>query len=342
MGLLVYWLLFWPVRPPLVIATVTQYDYPLPPNAWTAEDQESLMALDGQGIVRCRMEKDAGSRSTDPVYGVPAGEVADYNAKWTGLSEKAAFAMLEAKIREAEQNPGGPRKDVVLLYVGMHGVVNKDGEPCLVPPGPFAHDSSKWFSAKTSARTVVRQEKEGGQVRRLLRLQPRRCRLEPGLAVCGLFPAAGRHAQRPGLRQRVRHNLLGSGPDQLDRAGTQGFGVRPFSLPRLAGQGGQVRRKPNNVVTLQELFRYLRVNVSDWVKTYRDDEQTPMLFGKEGPMTSTSSKKDDFPLVAVPEYPRDESPASDGGEPSGQWEEIAKAWEKPRSSARAAPRRGVP
>ena len=101
---LIYWLIPWPVRPPLLIATVTQYDYPLPPNAWAEEDQGLLLGLDGnQKIVRCSLEKDG------------KGEVADYNTQWTGLSEQTAFAKLEAKLREAEERPGRTEEEFVML-----------------------------------------------------------------------------------------------------------------------------------------------------------------------------------------------------------------------------------
>src|SRR5208282_3985674 len=144
----------WPVRPPLLIATVTQYDYPLPPNAWTEEDQALLMGLDGQSIVKCVKLKDG------------TKEVADCNALWKDVhDEKTGFDKLESQLRAAEAKPGGPNKNVVLMYINMHGAVNGDGEPCLIPPGAKAHDCSTWFSAKK----LLQQLFAGGKARKDLK-----------------------------------------------------------------------------------------------------------------------------------------------------------------------------
>jgi len=317
-GYLVYWLLFWPVRPPLLIATITQYDYPLPPNAWTEEDQELLLGLDGnQKIVRCGMEKDG------------KGEVADYNAEWYGLSEKAAFGKLEAKLREAEENPGGPSKNVVMLYISMHGAVRGDGEPCLIPPGPFAHDSSKWFSA----RNLLDQLFSGKAKKRVKYLVFFDCsRVDTdwnlGWLYAGFPQRLGEKVQELAINNL--YVITSSSPGQISWTAPElkGSVFARFLYRGLQGKADRFGGNSDRVVTLSELFRHLSVNVSDWVKTHRDDEQTPMLFGKDGQIDiGKLDKKDDFAVVAVPVDSGDEAPATDSTDSSGHWDEIAKAWE---------------
>ena len=318
-GYLIYWLIPWPVRPPLLIATITQYDYPLPPNAWAEEDQELLLGLDGtQKIVRCGLEKDG------------KGEVADYNAQWTGLAEKAAFAKLEAKLRAAEQNPGGHDKNVVLMYINMHGAVRGDGEPCLIPPGPFAHQSSKWFSAKTLLQQLF-GEKAKKRLKYLVFFDCSRVDADWNLGwlYAGFPQRLGEKVQELAIDNL--YVMTSSGPGQISCTAPelQGSVFGRFLYRGLQGKADTFGGNSDRVVTLGELARYLCSNVSAWVKTHRDEEQTPMLFGKDGRIdVDKLGKKDDFALLDVPADSRDDAPAANGSGPSGQWDGIAKAWQQ--------------
>jgi hypothetical protein len=318
-GLIVV-LLNWRERPPLVIATVTKYDYPLPPNSWTEEDQELLMKLDGQSLVTCKREQQDGS-----------GEVADYNAQWSGLGddaeakEKAAFSILEKKLRAAEKRAGGPNKDVVMMYVNMHGAVRGDGEPCLIPPSPpgplgrtFAYNSSNWFSAKTLLRTLFK-EKTDPRLKYVVFFDCSRVDSDWNL---GWLDA--------GFPQRLGESLhqlaLECSPafDNVYVITSTSAGQVSWTAPELKGSvfghflyhglQGWANRKagwswgPN--VTLGELFRYLNVMVSNYVENHRHDEQTPMLFGKDGPI-DVDKFPNDFALLYVPWYRTDDRPQGD-------------------------------
>ena len=122
--------------------------------------------------------------------------------------------------------------------------------------------------------------------------------------------------------------ITSSGPGQISWTAPelQGSVFGRFLYRGLQGKADKFGGNSDQVVTLGKLFRYLSVNVSDWVKTHRDDEQTPMLFGKDGRIDIDKfGKKDDFALVAVPAEPGDETPPGSGTDPPPHWDGIAKA-----------------
>ena len=123
-------------------------------------------------------------------------------------------------------------------------------------------------------------------------------------------------------------------------AGTPSLVFGRFLYRGLQGKAN-MSGNSDQVVTLGKLFRYLNAGVSDWVKAHRDDEQTPMLFGKDGRIDIDKlGKKDNFALVAVPAEPGDETPPGSGTEPPPHWDEIAKLWEQhEKLRSGGAPRR---
>src|SRR5208337_3984023 len=98
-----------------------------------------------------------------------------------------------------------------------------------------------------------------------------------------------------------------------------------FLYRGLQGEADRDGGNSDHKVTLSELFRYLSVKISGWVRTHRDDEQTPILLGKDGQIDIAKfNKKDDFGLVTVPANSSNEFPTDDAVEPSGNWDRIAK------------------
>ena len=51
-GGFIWWVVYSPVRTPLIVATVTVYDAPIPPNAWAKEDAERFGPLQDDEIVK--------------------------------------------------------------------------------------------------------------------------------------------------------------------------------------------------------------------------------------------------------------------------------------------------
>ena len=129
-GALYYWL-FRPICPPLLVVGVTQYPSPYLPNPWAEEDVGLLEQLD--------LKRD------DVVRYIHL----DVDKKWwSAADEQVAARLLAEQLQEKVNRPGGPNRDVVLLYFNMHGAVNKDGDPCLIPPGVPGGDAKGWFSVE--------------------------------------------------------------------------------------------------------------------------------------------------------------------------------------------------
>ena len=121
------WLVWTPVRTPVLVAVVTADQSPLPPNAWAQEDVERLQ--------RPR----------------PAGS-AEMFADLLGL-ERVGPGRTPPRIgghgpRRPEQGSGGR------LSRPMPGAVNGDGEPCLVPPAPRPWKAANGCASPVAATTL--------------------------------------------------------------------------------------------------------------------------------------------------------------------------------------------
>ena len=97
---------FFPKQTPLIAVAVTDYGAPLPPNSWAAEDVERLKEVNNQYLAYSNISQD-----------------------WT--SEEAGLNKLRDRLATAR--PGGPRRDIIALYLSMHGVLDAAGEPCWLP-----------------------------------------------------------------------------------------------------------------------------------------------------------------------------------------------------------------
>ncbi len=106
----VVWLIWTPVLTPVIVAAALNYEYPLPPNAFAREDAARLTDLHAKEVVKY--------------------SAVDFDANESWLKQLAG--------QVAAAKPGGPRKNVIVIYLSMHGAVNGKGEPCLIPPGAVA------------------------------------------------------------------------------------------------------------------------------------------------------------------------------------------------------------
>jgi len=111
-GIFIYWLYpRWQKVPFLVAASVDYYP-PIPPNAWVAEDLGRFLEL---------WDKEKGI------------EILEYSKFSFNGSKQRRLDDLRKNLAEA--TPGGPDKDLVIIYLSMHGVVDQQNEPCLLLPG---------------------------------------------------------------------------------------------------------------------------------------------------------------------------------------------------------------
>ena len=160
--------LWTPLRTPVLVAVVTDCESPLPPNAWAQEDAERLQILDRQEVLKCS------------------------HGPWE--SKELGVAELRRQLEAAE--PGGPHKDLVVLYLSMPGRRRR--------PGRAVPDSARRLAleerpmaarprpARTSSFPKDRSAKPPAEVKKLLILDadPHGQRLEPRAAVQRLCRAA--------------------------------------------------------------------------------------------------------------------------------------------------------
>ena len=94
------WVFWWPVTTPFLVATATNYDAPIPPNAWAREDAGRLMQLNREQVLHC--------------VDVP------WQSKESGrLRLRKLFAAAK---------PGGPDRNLVVVYLSAHGLVDENNE----------------------------------------------------------------------------------------------------------------------------------------------------------------------------------------------------------------------
>ena len=120
-------LLFRPVQTPLVAVLATDYEWPFPPNAWAREDLDGLQTLHGRTVHL--VEASANGR--------PGSDI----LREIGLQ----MSSLSARHRHSP---------CLIVYVSMHGAVDAQGEPCLVPPGASPHDTGTWLPSAQPPRLL--------------------------------------------------------------------------------------------------------------------------------------------------------------------------------------------
>ena len=151
-------------------------------------------------------------------------------------SKESGVAELRRQLAAAQ--PGGPHKDLVVLYLSMPGAVDGQAEPCLIPPGASPWKSDQWlrvrdllgqlFPKDRSAQSRAGRGQETADPRR----HPHGRQLEPRAALQQLRRAAASRAARVEHPQPVRAQFDRAGTDRLGRAGTERLGLRLLSLAR--------------------------------------------------------------------------------------------------------------
>ncbi len=307
-GFLVY-LMHKPMRTPLLAVVVTEYDAPIPPNAWAVEDVERLAELDDEEIlkyVRCRWE-----------------------------SKEQGLRQLRKQL-DAMQ-PGGPGKDVVVVYLSMHGVLDGDSRPCLLPPGASRSDSRQWLPLAELIDHLFVAEGERtlpDETKKLLVLDANRmdANWDLGLLVNGFadrLPAVLTDAKVPNL---TILNSAGSG--QIGWAAPE-LGGSVFGYFFWQGLKGAADAEgtgnADTIVSLGELHAYLKAHVGQWVTENRFDRQEPLLVAGDEDWELVYAQSSE--QTAIPEAPEADT---------GRWEEVARLWDRHHQLKQRIPYRHDP
>ncbi|HEY5312693.1 MAG TPA: hypothetical protein VIK18_09235, partial [Pirellulales bacterium] len=288
--------LFFPKKTPVIAAAVTDYALPLPPNTWVRDDLDRLATLDRRSLSLTELSD-------------------QWSTKERGLRSLAA--------QMAKTSPGGPKRDVVIIYLAMHGTVNAAAEPCLLPAGASPLDESSWLTVRELLQTLKDQPLPPA-TKKLLVLDASRMDANWGIGLLYNGFAERLQAVVDDVQVPNLAILNSAGPGQIGRCSEflngSVFGYFFWRGLRSAAdseQGGN----DNGRVSVRELHHYLKSQVGRWALANRQDVQEPML-------VVPAAQQLDFDLAwNEPESvdPVAEPPGESGGDP------VAALWQRHRA-----------
>lgn len=275
LGALVYFLLIGAPATPLLAVAFTGYAAPLPPNAWAREDVERFDNF--QSPSRSFRHRGAIDPETH------TGEDDWFDPERPGDLLKKIDEWLQGVA------PGGPKRNAVMIYLSGHGVVDDDGEACLVLPdkgGPSATsrrapwDTGRWLRVRDLVEKLNEQKPN---VKKVIFLDANRIDVQwnMGLLANGFAAALPRALTDAGSVAVINSTSPGekawAAPEW--RASFFGDSVRRA----LAGEAdGAVDGRRNKNVTFEELAEFVRKDVLGLVNENRHDLQTPMAINGVG------------------------------------------------------------
>jgi Mg-chelatase subunit ChlD len=256
-GAFVWYLLYTAPAAPLLTVAVTDYAAPLPPNAFAQEDVDRFPSTEerarflsvGRGNIR--------STRLDAT-------------RWEGGD--AALRQIAEWVEGAK--PGGPQKNVELLYLSAHGVVDEEGHPCLILPGgeqPF--DRTRWLRLD---RLIDALDEARPTVKKLLMLDANRmaANWNIGLLYNGFADALAKSTEK--AKSVAILSSAGTGEAAYAAAELQGTPFGYFVARALAGDRA-ADADHDDEISVKELHRFVQRNVAQWVARNRSDVQTPLL-----------------------------------------------------------------
>lgn len=228
---------------PLVTATVIDYDWPVAPNAWAGEDALRLASLDGRNL-----------------------RLVDLSPDWR--TRELALKRLDADL--ASLNSRGQLPATVIFYFSLHGVVDAQGQPHLLPADASPIDSTTWLPVSELVQRI--SDALPANTNKLILLDSNR-----SVANWRIGLLHNTFADRlAGVVDPQHHPGLvivnSTAPDQIAWNGPalQGslFGYHVTRGLAGAGADGQDR------ITLHQLVAFLRREMSAWCQQNRLPEQS--------------------------------------------------------------------
>ncbi|MBC8874084.1 MAG: hypothetical protein H8E44_31990, partial [Planctomycetes bacterium] len=234
---------------PIITITVTQCVPAIPPNSYAREDSERLAATNEENLKVCPDEQRGQ---------ITGSECLDHLRK-----------------QLAEQKPGGPKRDVLIVYLSAHGVVDEENQPCLLFSDADPLDSSTWLSVSELLDCVKQQGRESDSSRTVLVLDSGRIDDDWSLGI--LYNAFAERLSQTIKAAAVKnlYVLNAAGPGQVAWPAPELNGT-VFGYFFAEGLGGDARGDDNKI-TLGELHRYLVEHVGRWTMNNRAAIQQPTL-----------------------------------------------------------------
>jgi hypothetical protein len=250
---------------PLVVGFVTSYRPPLPPLELAGEDRELLRGL-----------ADAGLSFFDP------GTAVFYDES-EAISDATADQMVTALTSRLRQvRPGGPDKDVAIVYLSATGTVDEKGRPCIVPPGASEDPVSMTEDAYLPVEHLLASLRQAvpDRVNILVVLDATHAAMDWNLEIDdgGFTPAVESLLQTLAL-DRVWVMVPSATGQRALASAVQGSGG--FAIQFALGMRGAADARPwgdaDGRVELKELTRFVADRVDRWAHAMYGDRQTPTL-----------------------------------------------------------------
>ncbi|HWB13510.1 MAG TPA: vWA domain-containing protein [Pirellulales bacterium] len=301
-GAFVWYLLYTAPAAPLLAVAITDYPAPLPPNAFAQEDVDRFPSAEVAGGLLPRGRGNLRKTTVDATH-------------WD--SSETALKQIDEWLQGA--TPGGPRKNVVLLYLSAHGVVDEEGYPCLILPGgepPF--DCNRWLRLDRLIETL---EKSRPGVKKLLMLDA--ARMDANWNIGLLYNGFAEALSKSVASTKSVAVLAAAGPGEVAHAAPelQGTPFGYFVARALAGDPA-ANADRDDEISVKELHQFVERKVTEWVARNRSDVQRPLLLLPDDR---------DFRLVFVVSGP---AAGSESAPPAGAyfadvkplWERIGDLW----------------
>ncbi|WP_197355371.1 vWA domain-containing protein [Aureliella helgolandensis] len=246
---------------PFVSIIALDYQYPWAPNAWAKEDQVRFETLgaSSQFVVAGRREKLEGT--------------------WQEL--------LELELEKV--TPGGPGGSLLptlfgyqtmMVHLSAHGVINSQGEPCLIFSDAAPLDEQTWVPLKSVLGAIAEHPVVVGSDARVLVLldtgkQPPD--MQFGLLCAGFAEEAKLLIQT--LPYQHFAVLMACGENQLAWSAPEiGGSVFGFMVASgLKGLADELSGDDNSRVTVRELEAFVASTVNGYVREHRGRVQNPHL-----------------------------------------------------------------
>lgn len=251
-GCFVYWLLWSGKQTPLILLTVTHYAGALPPNGYAAEDREWLTGSHGPAEIKPLPDDRRGK-----------------------LSRNDCLTLLDQTLQRARA--GGPQREVVLIYLSAHGMVDGQDRPCLLFSDADPLDSTTWLPVSQLLERLQTAQAVPQAARRKLVMFLDASRLDEAWELGRLANTFAEALAQAVTEARVpRLYVLNS-----TAAGQRGWtapelGGTAFGVHLARGLSGAAAGDDNQI-TLRELDDYLRREVARWTINHRDAVQAPWL-----------------------------------------------------------------